>query len=571
MREFLKGPGTGAGTGGDGIAAPLFDYGSAGTGAKPAGTAAPTKATGGPPTQIQAQVSVPVPLVRVVPKSGIKKSFSFADKALESVKYKKTYVLWDTNDDESCRRRHYNSDGSVNQYDPPNVLLRAVSYEKNSTAAPTATPTPVGGAFSDGGGVSLKEGKATGMKILECVEAVISSDTGMLLSYKIDGIDVFPEDLNQQHLKQSCSVPKPEEHVAEHSADEDDVDLDDSTAAFTMDDSHSGGSTCGGSEAPPMAVIEPNAVDCRVAPARIHMHRAYLDNDRMGYASRWEACGLHGDMPYRSNLTDSDKAARIASGAAEPRQTPKKVKQFLDPEGQFHFDNVSLRFISESSEGASVLSGATSCADSDICSGVEVAFQTEPAEVDDAKIQIIRRLQSFGDDPMAHQMFIVAKNTKEEVFIHQLASSLRFGRESVLIQNGKTGSASGNKSQATQMGAGRSGSSGGVGGVKRTRPPMGITVKLWKPQLKKCSTIPRCEALAIGPFGVPPEEEIPHEEAPLRAKMDGAGPADGSGRRAGPKGGPRTNSNKYVPKANIVLKWTIKYLMSATGEVRSYM
>lgn len=593
MQEFLQSSGI------DGIAAPLFDYGSL-------ASAVPASPSAGAGTV--------VPLARVEPRSTVRKSLSVTTRPAGVVKYKKTYVLWDTNEEDSCRQRHYNEDGSVNQSDPPNVLLRAVSYEKLAV-------TEAGGntkSLDSKVGVDSKE-KMSGVTITSCIEAILSSDTGMLVSYKIDGIDVFPEELNRQHLKYSCSMTKPSESACTSDGGTDaagatggfEVECD-GDAAITMDGSQSDGSTCGSDLLLNAAPPEPNALDCRITPARIHMHRAYLDNDRMGYASRWEACGLHGDMLYRSNLSDADRAARAASNSSASQQfksrpVPAKVNQFLSPDDMFVLENISLHYISESSEGASSLSGATVSGDLDVCCGVEVSFETKPVEVDDAKIQIIRRLQMFSDDPMAHQMFIVAKNTKEEVFIHQLASSLRFGRESVVIQNAKQGGISAPYSTGKPLVGNRIRSeSGGGGGIKRTRPPMGITVKLWKPQLKKCSTIPRAEALAIGPFGVPAAEEIPYEEDFFKQttawlghdrsgegrndhgsasgnKMDAMDMDESASRRSalaphavsngagsGDRPRPRPNSNGRVPRANIVIKWNIKYLMSPSGEVSRF-
>lgn len=82
-------------------------------------------------------------------------------------------------------------------------------------------------------------------------------------------------------------------------------------------------------------------------------------------------------------------------------------------------------------------------------------------------------------------------------------------------------------------------------------------MKLWKPQINKCSTTPKAEALSIGPFGVPPEEEIPYESSdPSR---------DVKGTVAIPK---NILNRLATGKAKVLLSWTLKYLMYPTGELK---
>ena len=143
---------------------------------------------------------------------------------------------------------------------------------------------------------------------------------------------------------------------------------------------------------------------------------------------------------------------------------------------------------------------------------------------------------------------------------------MRFGRESVCFTN--------TTSTNTSRRSSSHGSSSFSGPLsidsqfgphnQRKRPPAGVTVKLWKPQIKKCSTTPKAEALSIGPFGVPPEEEIPYEISdPSRiAKNTGSSSSGGTVI-------PKNIMNRLATgKANVLLSWTIKYLMYPTGELK---
>jgi hypothetical protein len=149
-------------------------------------------------------------------------------------------------------------------------------------------------------------------------------------------------------------------------------------------------------------------------------------------------------------------------------------------------------------------------------------------------------------------MYIVARNSKEEFFIHQLAASLRFGRESICLsqQNNRNSTkSSGNEVTSPS------------GGVKRK--PMGVTIKLWKPQLRKCSTTSKAEALVIGPFGVPEEDVIPYDTpmTPHQQANQAAASSDQKGNLA-------TDNFESSSNSSILLGWTIKYLLTSNGELK---
>lgn len=213
-------------------------------------------------------------------------------------------VLWDTD----CAEPFV-----INKNNPPNIKLRV--------ALESATG-------SDSWNESSQE---------KFVEAIISTDTGMLLSYSLDGSDVFAPNLARQQLSKKTFYSAGKEKIS-----------------FTASD------------------------DVRIQPSRVQMHRAAVDNDEYGYMSRWVACGLDKDMMY---LLSEPCGARNLDDKVENLTSTNKIEF----DKLYDFSSLSVKRVEEEVGISSSLSSTSAVRDTDtknMAYGVEIFFDTKPMEVD---------------------------------------------------------------------------------------------------------------------------------------------------------------------------------------------
>jgi len=142
-------------------------------------------------------------------------------------------------------------------------------------------------------------------------------------------------------------------------------------------------------------------LDTAYAPCRVQLHRAPIDNDRIGYSSRWEALGIDKQMMYVPN-----------------------------------------RSVSESSDGSDSFSGIVS---TEFCTyhrlprladgseGVEVKWTMKPSHITMWKIEYIKLIASFYDSDEHTHSEVAVQTHEEEVFVYHLCSIHQLAWETTLV------------------------------------------------------------------------------------------------------------------------------------------
>ena len=414
----------------------------------------------------------------------------------------KTVVRWDS--DGKSELNHFNKDGSVNAHNPPNILIRNESYS-NIHDNMIGSSTRV-------------------------IEAIVSSDSGMIISYKLDGKDVFPNELNQHYLTHTCSSQLSLNSSSKSNSLESSLSSHDNLQTASTNIATSSG-------------IGINTVDCHILPSRLQLHRAPIDNDRFGFVPKWDACGFTKDLVYNTIPVHNSHSS-----------TPNPPELLLNKELNYDFSSLSVRMIEEDIDFCSVMSFDKSLHGGNTAKmtaiGIEATIETKPLRVDKTQIGIMQRIHTFVQTPTDHHLTLLARNSKEETFIHQIAAAYRLSRESIRpikpIPPAAVPTSPGKRTIK-----------------KPIRNPIGIQVKLIKDAVKSITTTTSAELLAIGPLGVPQEDEIPTDNDNINTNGN-------------------TNTNAYSPSSkdsklsikntkydvqDIILSWRIRYLMSPTGGV----
>lgn len=271
-------------------------------------------------------------------------------------------------------------------------------------------------------------------------------------------------------------------------------------------------------------------------PCRVHMHRACTDNDRGGYLASWEALGMNKEMIYQKweDILAFEAMASQGNTSLQEKDDKNDSEDSLDVSNDDNSENKKELFDKSNRNVplvklpehilANSLFNATVEKDSNFSeieememmveevvleskqnrgslpqSHVEVLGETilnrvkvkrlpnkddgsvgiscqmllTPSCVDLAKLAIIKEFNTFFEDPSLHHMSLTVYSYDDEKFVHKLAAANMFGRNSVLKVDDK-----GRKA----------------------------VVKIWRPQLWMCSTVPRADSLH-GPLALSPDDK----------------------------------------------------------------
>lgn len=177
-------------------------------------------------------------------------------------------------------------------------------------------------------------------------------------------------------------------------------------------------------------------------------------------------------------------------------------------------------------------------------------FALRPTHIHAGKLEVIKTLQSFHEDPSQKSMTLSCSHPQHEAFIHQIAASLMLGRESVWDKAGRDIGGKGLSSASSKS------RSRGLGGDMWRDGSRGVLVRIWKPVLYMCSTIRKAEACAIGPLL--PQDNRPWEECDDSSIIN----KDEEETEGG-----ASDTNKATRKSSFTIVWQVRYKMNSWGRL----
>lgn len=149
-------------------------------------------------------------------------------------------------------------------------------------------------------------------------------------------------------------------------------------------------------------------------PSRVQLHRAAIDNDRVGYLPRWEAQGIDSQMLYVENNN---------------YKIENNKEYFKGDSLKVHYDiienNYDLQFINVKRIESSDLYEEGSVS-------IQCTFDMRPANVNRLQLNMIQQIQNFYEDQSLTYIVIKPNSYEEEVHAHELAGIFLLGHESLL-------------------------------------------------------------------------------------------------------------------------------------------
>ena len=151
-------------------------------------------------------------------------------------------------------------------------------------------------------------------------------------------------------------------------------------------------------------LADANILDSAYAPCRVQLHRAPVDNDRIGYSSRWEALGLDKQLMYIPNNDVIDDVS-------------KDNEEF---NGTINTEYCTYHRLPRLIDGSE---------------GFEVKWRMKPSHINVWKIEYIKSITSFYDSDEYTHMDVSVNSYEEEVYVYHLCSIHQLAWDTILVDS----------------------------------------------------------------------------------------------------------------------------------------
>ena len=139
-------------------------------------------------------------------------------------------------------------------------------------------------------------------------------------------------------------------------------------------------------------LADADILDTAYSPCRVHLHRAPIDNDRIGYSSSWEALGLDQQLMY------------VPNGDRIDDDVSKYYEEF---NGVINTEYCTYHRLPRLNDGSE---------------GFEVKWRMKPSHINIWKIEYIKSITSFYDSDEYTHIDVSVNSYEEEVYVYHLCS-----------------------------------------------------------------------------------------------------------------------------------------------------